>query len=323
MLFIGSCNSLFRAIDTRTGTPLWDYDIMKDGMQKSFHGKMFFRGDLVFIGTDIPSGSVYAFDTAEGTVRWRHFAGLGVHGDIVGADSVLYALTKEDTLLCLACRDGHLLWSFHPGMKSEGDNDSSPCHAGERVFFRDGGRSLYALSASTGEHLWTRELPGDPTTSPFVLNDGVYVGTSDGTLLRLTTSAGEIEAVLTLGGAPYGVIAHAGGGLVLLTGRRGRGDALVSVESDLDGVRWRRKPPPETEWTTYRPDIWDNAVLVGDGTGKVTSLRARDGRVEWSYDVGGTIKTVSHHGDTLLVGTFEGALHAYSASALHRSEGPD
>lgn len=313
MIFVGSCNSLFRALDVRTGVPVWRYEIMRDGMQHSFHGRMLFGDSLVFIGTDIPSGHIYAFDKRNGTVRWKHFAGLGVYGDIVGADSMLYALTKEDTLLCLARRTGEVLWSFHTGGKRDGWNDSSPCRVEDRIFIRDSGNRVYALSALTGERLWMRELPGTATTSPCVHDGGCYIGSRDSTLYRLSLDTGGIEAELPLNEAPYGTITHAGGGLIFFVGRRGGGNAVISARPDLGGVRWRRPAPPVTEWTTYRPEIWNGAVLVGDGAGSVAAFRMDDGYMKWSLEVGGTVKTISHFGDTLFVGTFEGALHAYDA----------
>jgi len=319
MLFVGSCNSRFHALDARTGVPLWHYDILRDGMQRSFHGMMLFGDSLVFIGTDIPKGHIYAFDIKNGTVRWKHFAGLGVYGDIVGADSVLYALTKEDTLLCLKRRDGDLLWSFHQDGDPDRWNDSSPCRAGDRVLFRNSGNRVFALSAATGTPLWMRELRDDLTTTPCAEGGGVYIGCRDGTLYRLAVETGETEAELSLGGAPYGTITHDGGGLIFFIGRRGSGDALVSVEPDLGRVRWLRPAPPETEWTTYRPDIWNGAVLVGDGAGRVAAFRLQDGRMEWSLEVGGTVKTVSHTDGTLLVGTYEGELHAYDADSIIKS----
>lgn len=320
MIFVGSCNSLFRALDARTGVPVWRYDILRDGMQRSFHGKMLFGDSLVFVGTDIPTGHIYAFEKRNGTVRWKHFAGLGVHGDIVGADSVVYALTKEDTLLCLARCTGDVLWSFHPGERPDSWNDSSPYCAGDRVFFRDSGNRVYALSASNGENVWMRELPDVLTTSPYVQNGGVYAGSRGGTLYRLCLDTGEIEAELSLDEAPYGTITYAGGALIFFVGRRGSGGALVSVGPDLGGVRWRRPAPAGTEWTTYRPDMWRDCIIAGDGAGSITAFRIADGGAEWSLEAGGTVKTISHSGDTLFVGTFEGALHAYGAVSVIREK---
>lgn len=280
-------------------------------MQKSFHGRMLFGDSLVFIGTDIPSGHIYAFDKRSGSVRWKHFAGLGVHGDIRGLDAVLYALTKEDTLLCCARSTGDVLWSFHPGEEAREGNGSSPCLAGDRIFFRDSRNHVYALDASNGELVWEESLSDNVTTSPCVGRGGVYVGTGDGSIHRLNVRTGEIEASLALDGPPYGTITVTGGGLILFTGQQGRGSALISVDPDLAAICWRQPAPAGTWWSTYRPDIWSGNVLAGINEGTVMAFRIADGGAEWKLDVGGTVKTVSHYGDTLLVGTFEGMLHAF------------
>jgi outer membrane protein assembly factor BamB len=290
--------------------PVWRYDISRDAMQKSFHGRMLIGDSLVFIGTDIPSGHIYAFDKRNGSVRWKHFAGLGVHGDIKGSDSVLYALTKEDTLLCCACSTGDVIWSFHPGEEAREGNGSSPCLAEDQIFFRDSRNHVYALDASNGELIWKRALLHNVSTSPCFWRGGVYAGTEGGSIHRLNAATGEIEASLVLAEPPYGTITVTGGGLILFTGQRGRGSALISVDPDITAVCWRQPAPAGTWLSTYRPDIWNGNVLAGTNEGIVMAFRVADGSAEWKLDVGGTVKTVSHYGDTLLVGTFEGMLHA-------------
>ncbi len=290
---------------------MWRYDISRDAIQRSFHGRILIGDSLVFIGTDIPTGHIYAFNKRNGSVRWKHFAGLGVHGDIIGCDSVLYALTKEDTLLCCARPSGDVVWSFQPGEEMREGNGSSPCLTGGRVFFRDSRNHVYALEASDGELVWKQALLHNVSTSPCVWRGGVYAGTEDGGIHRLSAETGEIEASLALVGPPYGAITVTGDVLILFTGQHGRGSALISAEPDLAAVRWRRTAPQGMYWSSYRPDVWNGTILAGINGGTVMAFRIADGRAEWKLEVDGTVKTVSHYGDTLLVGTFEGMLHAF------------
>lgn len=272
---------------------------------------MLFDDSLVYIGTDVPSGHVYAFEKKSGKVRWRYFAGLGVCGDIVGFGDRLFALTKEDTLLCLERDTGGVIWKFHTDAVSETSNDSSPCLSGDRIYIRDMNYCVYALSAISGDLIWKAAIPDYLTTSVAFWHKGIYVGSKDRKVYRLSAETGRIEAVLSLPDVPYGKIACAGEHLVLFTGQRNQGSMLVSFEPGLSKIHWKREAAEDTGWTTYRIHIWNDDVVVGDGLGNVVAFRIADGARSWSIDVRGVVKTIARSGDRLFVGTLQGMLYSF------------
>jgi outer membrane protein assembly factor BamB len=301
---------MFYALDLATGSIRWSYDTNVDANQRSFHGRMLFDDSLVYVGTDIPSGHVYAFEKHSGRVRWKYFAGLGVHGDIIGSGGRVYALTKQDTLLCFERETGAVAWKFHTGADEGTWNDSSPCTSGGRVYMRGMDSAVYAVDASNGDLVWKKELPGRLSTSTTCLDGNIYVGSTDNHIYRLEMDTGEIVASLKLDGTPYGTVTCTAGLVIVLTGRRGQGNMLHCIDSNLEKVLWMQAPE-NTAWTTYRPHIWDDEVVMGDENGDIAAFGINNGVRRWSITVGGVVKTIARSDTQMFIGTFGGMLYSY------------
>lgn len=272
---------------------------------------MLLGDSLVFTGSDIPTGHIYAFDKRTGALRWKHFAGLGVGGDIVGGGRFVYALTAEDTLLCLDRGTGETAWSFHRGARRRRRNDSSPDLSGGRIFFRGLDDRIYALDAKNGEVLWNRQMPETLSTSVAVLDGHVYVGSSGGHIYRLSQDDGEIAGVIGVAEAPYGELTAQGPVIVSYTGLPGRGTGLVAVGAGLENILWTRPAGGGRRLTTSRIHVWDDTIIAGDDGGTVTAYRIADGSPQWSATVAGTVKSVGRSGNRLFVGTMEGFLYCF------------
>jgi outer membrane protein assembly factor BamB len=302
---------MFYALDRASGTIRWSYDTNVDANQRSFHGRMLFDDSLVYVGTDIPSGHVYAFEKHSGRVRWKYYAGLGVHGDIIGSGDRLYALTKQDTLICFERETGAVLWKFHTDAREGIWNGSSPCISDDRVLMRGMDSAVYAVDASNGNLVWRKEFSDRLSTSTTCLNGRIYVGSMDKNIYRLDANTGEIEASLPLDEAPYGTLIHNAGRLITFTGQRGRGTMLLCIDSGLRKIIWMQAAPGHAAWTTYRPHVWDDVVVVGDEEGAVAAFAIDDGARRWSITIEGTVKTIARSDTQMFIGTYQGILYSY------------
>jgi len=272
---------------------------------------MYFKGDHVYIGTDVPTGHVYAFDKEKGTVSWKHFAGLGVPGDIIGMKDRIYALTKEDTLLCLDRKKGSVLWKFHAGIRSVALNYSSPCLAGERIYFRGVNRCVYAFDAKKGTTIWEREFPAVLSTSISERGGDLFVGAHNGKIYCIDAKDGDLEGELMIGEIPTGTIFHAGKQLLFLTGERGTGSRIYAVDARLKKILWQQDAGEGSYWSTYRMHPWKDYILVGDNEGNIVSFRIKDGKGCGWLTVPGVVKTITHSGEQLFIGTFQGVLYSF------------
>jgi len=330
VLFVGSCSGNFYALDRKTGQVRWTYNIRQDGDQTSFHGDPLVTDDFILIGADNgKQGHVYAFERESGKVRWKTLAPAGAEGNVGVATDILrrgnqiYAVAQGDELLCLDLKDGSTRWTF-PSRYDRQKNllSHSPALVGELVLFAGLDGVLYALQADSGQIIWKTDLHSRLTTSPILSPNGVYVGTQDGHLYCLQTKSGAVTRSLAVGGLPdlhiamttdslFTVLAHAPqteGGISF------QPTDLDSMDLDLRRVRWLQKTPavvPRNSWTSSRPYVWKDYILVGDLAGKLFAFGQKDGSLAWSQQFPSrVVRGIGFASDLLYVGMQGGMIYA-------------
>lgn len=312
---MGSCNARIRALARASGEVQWEYDIQRDGDQISFHGGILIDRDLVFVGTDLPTGHVYAFDLATGRVHWKHAAGTGVGSDILAAGDTVYALTQDGAMLALERRTGRARWSYSTGNPLSGAaRFVAPALDEGRVFVPGEDGVIHALNANTGSSIWKSLLSSPVTTSLVVVGGEVFVGTKDGALHRMDARTGRVKGRLRLGRPPRGTLVPTGRSLLLFLGENQSDSSLVSLRRDLTIVDWEQPAPERSEWTSLLPLVTGNLVLAGGLQGELTAFRVDDGSLQWSAQVEGVVKVVGREGALLTVGTEGGILLSFRLS---------
>jgi len=321
LVYAGSCAGLFVAFDKRTGAVHWSYDITQDAEQSNFHGNPLVTSDLIVTGTDGTGlGHIYAFEPATGAVRWMFPGERGFSTDLIRRDSVLYAVSLYDELDCIEIASGQLLWYNSNPPQTDRPFSSSPAIAGNLVFFGARNGTVKALSANSGHVIWTRDVGALVSTAILAFGDDLYLGTSDGTLYRMSQSSGEIRNSLSLGdvGSEDEGIDQIGtiGNMVMVDSvlivLRNGGQELVGVDYALDGVRWTM--PSESHWSSYRPHAWEGLVLIGDEDGALYGVDPVTGETQWREHFEGTIRGIGSDDDLLLIGTLQGMLYAWRRS---------
>ena len=319
LLFIGSCDGNFYAINKDTGQVQWSYDIRKDGKQQSFHGDPLVINDLILTGTDRSCdpegmGHVYAFERDTAKVRWK-YRSTSVATDIVQIGSNVYFGSFQDEWTSVDLRTGGLNWRFSTGASNKNcDLPKSPVTDGNRLFIAGLDGVIYALDAVSGTVSWKRKLTAAPSTALFFRENSLYVGTNDQRIYRLNAETGAVMSELALEAKPVGRLAFANGSLfVFLEDASERVGYILSVDSKLAAVRWRQRSSPD--WASERPHLWKEFVVAGNCRGGVAAFRAADGEPQWKLNLKGCIRTIGNSGDTLFVGVQEGTLYAYDLAA--------
>jgi len=276
-------------------------------------------GGVLYLGTDSPTGLLYAFDTETGKALWKHPAGRGVSADVLLLGRRLHALSLDGVLTAHDAGSGEVRWRHQGQPAPERDSNRSPAlaegfGAAGRLFVADPDGTLAAVDGETGEVAWVQTLPAPAATDVVWTAGAVYAASQDGTLLRLDPATGAITARLGLPGQPGRTLVAAGGTLLLyVVDAQNGGIALTAVAADLSRVLWQRQGADGAHWSTLRPHIRDETVVVGDEWGLVSALSLTDGKVLWSVEVEETAKSVSSGQgdggeDLLAVGTEEGTL---------------
>lgn len=304
---------MYFAFERGTGRVLWKYDTRQDGEPAQFHGDPLLTEDLVVTGSDsTAAGYVYAFERKTGTLRWKTAVG-GLESDLLRAGGTAFGTTSEGSLVALELATGKVIWRVE-SRKEPSRRVRAPALSGDRIFFPGLDGKVYAVQAATGEVLWQRDL-GSPITTALLLAEGhLFAGALNHRLYRLNPRTGEITAEHDAGDFPHSVLTFANGSLVALVGEKG----ILGLDLGLN-IRWTRTA--SVPWSTLRPLVLGDTVLVGNDARELLALRLADGTPAWSRRIGGVPRGLSRDGSMLFVGTLEGAVLAYEHPQAGKGEG--
>ena len=142
------------------------------------------------------------------------------------------------------------------------------------------------------------------TTAVAVDGNDVYVGLANHSILRLSSRDGKFLGSTLLDRFPSGDPVIAGGVIVVMLDPGN----LVALSRDLSTKLWKKESTPG--WTTPRPLVWRDLVIVGKRDGEVFGFRTDNGDAALELTLTGTIRGLGAHEDVLYVGTLNGDLFA-------------
>jgi outer membrane protein assembly factor BamB len=185
MVYIGTSDNYFHAIDATSGALLWQY--RSEGSRFSLSSPTYYNGTIYVGAID---RNVYAFDPATGAIRWQHQLPEGIESDAVVADGILYVGCNDDHLYALNAADGSMLWKFRTGANIS----SSPVISEGKVYFGSSDGNLYALQARTGIELWHFRTNAMINQSGACLVNGLlYFGSRDAHLYAVEAATGTLK----------------------------------------------------------------------------------------------------------------------------------
>jgi len=113
---------------------------------------------------------------------------------------------------------------------------------------------------------------------------------------------------------PFGTPTLAGDLLLALVYEKPEAAVLKAMDLELKAIRWTRETPGG--WSSARPYLWSESVLVGGQRGTLAAY-SRAGTEEWLDTVGKVIRGIGFASDVLYVGTLSGAVYAYRPAKHH------
>ena len=225
--------------------------------------------------------------------------------DILREGARVYAVTLEDRLVCLDSNTGKEIWSFPSGfVKDQFRFNSAPAAASGRVYFGGLNGTLYALDARSGRVIWKKDLGARISTSLLLLGDSLFLGTSAGRLYRLEAKSGVVSGELSAE-EPQGHIVAWGNQFFAFLGEK----TVACLDAGLKKVLW--KQTSAFPWSSARPFVWNDTLVVGNDHGELFGFRVTDGVTSWSAKFEGTIRGVGGSPDTLYIGCLNGTVYAW------------
>lgn len=298
-------------VDKASGRAVWTYDARQDGGRPEFHGLPAITPELLVMASDDRRpdgiGHVYAFERAMGRLRWKHRTGNGSGGDLLRDGSRVYAVTLGGELICLDLSTGDRRWQVPGAPVADGWITTGPVAASGRMVFgsADGVR---AVDASSGTVAWWRKTEAPVTTGLAVGGGDLFFGTSEGRVHRLDARTGAVRGERRLEARPVRQPLVVGRSLVLFAWQ---GSTTVqSLDVSLARPSWSRAASGEG-WSSARPVLWREHIVVGTDGGEVAGLRPSDGTTAWSVTLSGSIAGIGFDRNTVYVGTVKGTVYAW------------
>jgi eukaryotic-like serine/threonine-protein kinase len=260
LVFAGSVNGDFFAIDAATGVQRW----------------------VFATGQTFPTSPATSPLVVDGTVYFS----TGQGGS---ADDTLYALDIDT---------GRQIWSFpiHGASYTSPAYDKGVLYVAGG-FGESPQASVYAVDASTGVERWKFETDAVMFATPTVAEGTVFVEDISGVLYALDPADGREKwravleepspltyADLTFDGdGPAFSVTSVSSETVFVATYQG---TLVAVDADSGQVRWRY----ETAYGQQSgPVVSGNVVYLGTPEGFVAALNASDGHELWRYEANGAV----------------------------------
>jgi outer membrane protein assembly factor BamB len=287
VVFIGSSDGVFYAIDQNTGQSKWKLALTDPISSSPAVG----NGMVYFLAYD---GAFYALAANSGAVQWRfatggerRFEAKGIHG-----------LTPSDQMIA----DPMDLFL------------SSPAVSNNRVYFGSSDGHIYALDAKTGILVWSFETNGIVHASPAVVNGTVYVGSWDSYLYALDADTGREKWRFKSGEDP---VLHNQVGFqsspavsddtVYVGCRDGH---VYAIDANTGKETWDYST--SQSWVNGTPAVRGGVVYVGTSdTHRFLALDAKTGRLLFVFDAQALVfGSAAIAGDLAYFGSFNGRLYA-------------
>lgn len=304
VLLVGSCAGYFLALNRHDGKEIWRYDTRQDGSPATFHGDPLVIDNTAITGCDSSLSYTYAFDITSGKQIWRR-GGSSLNSDIIQAAGCAVGRRWNGDLLGISITNGERVWCRQPLDYTYPLNAFySPAARGDTVIFGGVDGVLYAVDGHTGDIVWTYDSGNAFTTTAAVDGNDVYVGLTNHSILRLSSRDGKFLGSTRLDKLPFGDPVVASAVVMVMTDP----GTLVALSRDLSTEVWKKESAPS--WTTPRPLVWRDLVLVGRRDGKVYGFRTDNGETALELTLKGTIRGLGAHADVLYIGTLNGDLFA-------------
>ncbi|MGL5011309.1 MAG: PQQ-binding-like beta-propeller repeat protein, partial [Paracoccaceae bacterium] len=208
------------------GGALWAADLTAtfDRSAGLSGGGLAYGGGRVFATT--PYGEVVAVDPASGAVIWRQRLDASVTGAPATDGTAVYVAGRDGTSWAIDATDGKVLWTATGLPAAAGVVGSAAPAVGERaVVFPFASGVVSSILKTGGTVAWTAPVAGqrlgrafaaigDVTGDPVIDGGVVYLGTSAGRTVALSTSGGEL--LWSAGEGAMGPILAVGGSLFMV-----------------------------------------------------------------------------------------------------------
>lgn len=222
-VYSGDLEGNFYCFDAKTGDVKWTFEASAEINS----GANFYK-DMVLVGAH--DGNLYCLKADDGSLVWKYGINepiqcfptiVGNRGFVAGCDGRLhivnlddgkglatvpfdaptlctaavqgdrvYVGTTGDSVYCIDWKKAEVAWTYKSASLRE-PRSSAAVTAGVLVI-GGRGKNVIGLNPKDGEELWTAAVQGDVDSSPVIVGDVAYVGSTRGRLYGIDIKTGDI-----------------------------------------------------------------------------------------------------------------------------------
>ena len=313
IVYAGSDDKHIYALDAATGEMLWSFatgDVVRSSPTVS--------DGVVYVGSN--DNHLYALDAASGGLLWKIDTGDWVQYRPIVSDGVVYLSVQDrggQELHAVDAMSGERIWAsdipitFTP--------DTAPAAVGFQVYVTDVAGDVLALSASTGDILWTI-TPPDALTAELVAAGGKVYLKADIKIYAVDEMSGGIvwsqDYYYTLDRD----VTHLPPLIVDDVVYFSTGESIISIDAETGETQWSYRVAGSIDTP---PAIAQGLVYIGsDGAqfyaADPSKTNYRPEELVWGFDVGArTLRHPMVTNGVLYAQSSDGKLEAFNADNGH------
>jgi outer membrane protein assembly factor BamB len=296
-VYIGSGEGKLYCLNLSNGAHNWNYSTIPGAWSHGMSCSPAVSDGKVFIGNDFRP-FLWCINATSGAKIWEFNTGGGGMKGIYSSPAVdggrVYFGDENNSLYCLPEDDPNsngiinlteVIWQFNAPDKIW----SSPAVYGNNIYVGCGGANsagtnkFYCLNANNGTINWTYPAVGniqDVPSSPAVVNNRVYFGSTDNNVYTLYANNGTLIWSFPTGNDVISSPAVAYGRVFI-----GSDDDKLYCLNATTGAKVWDYTTGDNIWAS--PSVADDKVYVGSGDGKVYCLNATANTAKkiWEYEV--------------------------------------
>lgn len=286
VLYAGTNEKKFYAIDIETGQKKWEYDA-----EEAISSSPTVVDGAVYFGS---LARLYSLDARTGHLLWtfKPAPGGSIYSSPAVSHGIVYVGSYTNKLYAIRAASGEKVWEF----TTSDWIYSSPSVASGLVYVGCNDKKLYAVDSQTGTKKWELITKDVVYSSPIVANGVVYVGGLDTNLYAIDALTGQPRWTYLMSGPIYSspVISN---NTVYVTDRGSSSSLLSAIDAQTGQPRW--KVPIQSSYITTNLVVVKGLVYAGEAGGKLHAFDQTSGAQTWEY-------TLPFEGGKLLVFTANG-----------------
>lgn len=281
------------ALDSASGERLWSIE----KSQEFNSSPLVANGDL-YIGNS--NSDLYRLGKETGEIKGR-FETSPISMTV--ASDELYVGTTDGSFLAIDPKIAAQQWT----RKFDGTISTRPAFADGIIYFCVSNESsiIYAITADTGEHVWSFDLEGYGSTSPPVVSENrLYFGASDNHVHAIDATSGKEVWSFRAKSWVTNPLAVANG-TVYVNSHDG---ILYALDATTGSMQWAVKQDARG---VSGPVVADDTVYFCSLPSRIYAVSADNGKVKWTYSPSDLVSSeLAIVDETVFVGSRDGHLSA-------------